>query len=166
MGRTVNQQINRNMRAMPNFSSDCDYFQSTYQRWIAHALGKIWVLNLVSVGRNGKSTDQQESVRYTLFSDFLVSDTETGQSTDQRGNDAHTGIFLNFNSWAVMVRMGNQQINGVLRTIPYYCSDSSYCQSTYQHRILHAIGKIWALFSVSDGQNGKSTDQQEYARYA
>ena len=91
MGRMVNQQINRNMSAMPNFSSDCFTFQSTYQRGISLALGKIWALFSVSDGHFGKSTDQQESAHHTLFSGFLVSDTETGQSTDQRGNDAHTG---------------------------------------------------------------------------
>ena len=170
MIRIVNLQINRNMSALPDFSFDCSNFQSTYQQGIAHALGKIWVLFSVSVGQNGKSTDQQAFARYTLFSSFLVSDTETGQSTDQRGNDAHTGknwvlilgqwwsgweingstgfcalyiIFrfsgqwhwdwainwstgkwhthwenLSFSSWAVIFRMVNQQINGVLRTIP------------------------------------------------
>jgi hypothetical protein len=162
----VNQQINRNLRALPNFSSDCFTFQSTYQRGISLALGEIWAFFSVSDGHFGKSTDQQESAHHTLFSGFLVSDTETRQSTDQRGNDAHTGKNLSFNSSAVMVRMGNQRINGFPRTIPYYFLDSRYCQSTYQQRILLALRKIWASFLISIGQDGKSTDQQEYERYA
>ena len=86
--------------------------------------------------------NEQESAHHTLFSGFLVSDTETGQSTDQQGNDAHTGKNLSFISLAVMFRMVNQQINGVLRTIPYDYPDSNYFQSKYQQRNLLALGKI------------------------
>ena len=32
-------------------------------------------------------------------------------------------------------------------------------------RFALALGEILTLFSVSDGQDDKSTDQQEYARY-
>jgi hypothetical protein len=41
LGRMVNQHINRNMSALPNFSTDCFNFQSTYQQGISLALGKI-----------------------------------------------------------------------------------------------------------------------------
>ena len=56
----------------------------------------------------GKSTDQQEYARYTSVSAFLLIDAEAGQSTDQQGNDTRTGSNLSFNSWAEMLRMGNQ----------------------------------------------------------
>ena len=94
LGRMVNQQINRNMRALPNFSSDCFSFQSTYQQGIAHALGKIWVLFSVNVGQNGESTDQQTFACYTLIFGFLISDTQTGQSTYQRDSACYTLLFL------------------------------------------------------------------------
>ena len=116
MDKMVNQHINRILRTMPYFSSDCPSFQSTYQQGILLALGKIWAFFLVSVVNFGKSTDQRGSARYTLFPVFLVSD----------------------------LKLGDQPIN---------------------RDMTHSLVKIWMCFSVSNGQDGKSTHQQEYARY-
>ena len=67
LGRMLNQQINRNMRALPNFSSYCFNFQSTYQQWIALALGEIWALFSVSDVKYGESTDQRGSAHCTFL---------------------------------------------------------------------------------------------------
>ena len=102
-----------------------------------------------SVGQFGKSTDQQESARYTSFCAFLLIDTEAGQSTDQQGNDTRTGSNWSFSSWAEMLRMGNQQINRNMRAMTYFFSACFNFLSTYQRGILLALGKFelqsWAV---------------------
>ena len=99
--------------------------------------------------QDGKSTDQQEYARYTSFSAFLLIDTEAGQSTDQQGNDTRTGSNWSFNSWAEMLRMGNQQINRNMRAMTYFFSACFNFLSTYQRGILLALGKFelqsWAV---------------------
>ena len=56
-----NQHINRNLRAMPYFSSACFNFWST-RKWCTH-----WVKIEKFLGQDEKSTHQQESVRNALF---------------------------------------------------------------------------------------------------
>ena len=84
---------------------------------MTHTLGKNWKIFLGRDVHFGKSTDQQESARYTLFFSFLVTELE----------------------------LGNQHIN---------------------KDMTHTLVKIWVLFSVNVGQDGKSTHQQESARNA
>ena len=70
---------------------------------MTHTLSKIWEIFSGRDSPSGKSTDQQESAHYTLFSRFPGRDTNTGQSTDQQGYDAHTGKNLSSflsQSWA------------------------------------------------------------------
>ena len=68
-------------------------------------------------------------------------------------------------SRSVLGRTVNQQINRNLRAMPNFSSACFNFQSTYQRGISLALGKIWAFFLVSDGQFGKSTDQQESAHH-
>ena len=112
---------------------------------MTHTLGEIWEIFSGRDGHSGKSTDQQESAHYTLFSRFPGRDTNTGQSTDQQGYDAHTGKNLSSflsKSWA------GWEINtstGICAQCLIFLLPASIAHQQINKEMTHTLGKNWEI---------------------